>query len=69
MTPASDRPDGDLAGALASFDRDASTKDDLVDRAGHPIAAPTGPATEARFLEGWRVLASEQLLETRHPAP
>jgi Ca-activated chloride channel family protein len=60
--PAASRPDRDLSGALGTIDGDAPAHEDLRDRDGKVVAPPTGPKSEAAFLENWRVQPGEQIL-------
>lgn len=69
VEPGPGRPDGDIVGALGVLDADDRPENDLRDRAGGLVAPPTGPASEARFLEGWRVQAAERLLSPELAGP
>jgi Ca-activated chloride channel family protein len=60
--PAASRPDRDLSGALGTIDGDAPAHEDLRDRDGKVVAPPTGPKSEAEFLENWRVQPGERIL-------
>ncbi len=69
VEPAPGRPDGDMVGALGALDADSRPENDLRDRAGVVVTPPTGPTSEARFLEGWRVQPTERLLSPEIAGP
>lgn len=69
VVPGPGRADGELVGALGVLDADERPENDLQDRDGRVVAPPTGPASEARFLEGWRVQPAERLLGAEQLGP
>ena len=69
VEPGPGRTDGEIVGALGVLDADDRPENDLRDRAGVVVTPPTGPASEGRFLEGWRVTPAERLLMPERLGP